>query len=94
MKGAAKLRPAGIMMPSTAEAPALGRTGASLSQFLGGAWWLASDKARELGWIGDARNPAAWILAESLSADNADCGSVVMLGGVLGCPSPIQPPIG
>ncbi len=27
------------------------RTSMTLSEFLGGAWWAANDKARELGWI-------------------------------------------
>jgi hypothetical protein len=27
------------------------RTSMTLSEFLGGAWWVANDKARELGWI-------------------------------------------
>jgi hypothetical protein len=27
------------------------RSSVKLSQFLGGAWWVASEKARELGWI-------------------------------------------
>ena len=27
------------------------RTTVTLSEFLGGAWWAANDKARELGWI-------------------------------------------
>ena len=27
------------------------RTNVTLSEFLGGAWWAANDKARELGWI-------------------------------------------
>lgn len=28
-----------------------GQATLKLSEFLGGAWWAASDKARELGWI-------------------------------------------
>jgi hypothetical protein len=27
------------------------RTSVTLSEFLGSAWWVANDKARELGWI-------------------------------------------
>jgi hypothetical protein len=27
------------------------RAGLTLSEFLGAAWWLANQKARELGWI-------------------------------------------
>ena len=27
------------------------RASVTLSQFLGGAWWVASERARELGWI-------------------------------------------
>ena len=27
------------------------RASVTPSQFLGGAWWVASEKARELGWI-------------------------------------------
>jgi hypothetical protein len=27
------------------------RATVTLSEFLGGAWWAANDKARELGWI-------------------------------------------